>query len=142
MKKLLLLLFLIPNLVMADLKPLSSNLENSDAMFLYRTQRCAAFYLASEWLFDISNKTEIAKSMKEKGVILGNLAYEIANSKPDMGNITPESSAEGIMRIYDLYINDMQSARAASGNYTDGVLGSDAPFCNSFYDGFASHLNL
>jgi hypothetical protein len=142
MKHLLTLLLFISTSVMADLKPLSSNTEESDAMFIYRTQRCAAFFLAAEWLFEISNKTDIAKSMKKKGIILGNLAYEVAKSKTDTAKITPESNAEGVMRIYNLYINDMQSARASTGNYTDGVVGSDTPFCNSAYDEIASHLNL
>ena len=82
------------------------------------------YFLAGEWLFEISNKTDIAKSMKNKGIFLGNLAYEVAKSKTDTAKITPESNAEEIMRIYNLYINDMQSARASTGNYTDGVLGS------------------
>ena len=37
-------------------------------------------------------------------IILGNLAYEVAKSKPDTAKITPESNAEGVMRIYNLYI--------------------------------------
>ena len=138
MKKLFFLLFLIPNLVMAELKPLSFSLEDSPAMMVYKAQRCSAFFLASEWLFEISNKPEIAKVMNGKATKLGGLAYSAAkNSK---AKITPDSNAEGVMRIYDLYINDMQSARAASGNYTDGVAGSDAALCNSLYDSVEAAL--
>ena len=138
MKKLLLLLFLIPNLAMAELKPLSFSLEDSPSMKVYKAQRCAAFFLASEWLFEISKKPEIAKAMNGKATMLESLAYSAAkNSK---AKIRPDINAEGVMRIYDLYINDMQSARAASGNYTDGVAGSDAALCNSLYDSVEAAL--
>ena len=138
MKKLLLLLYLIPNLVMAELKPLSFSLEDSPSMKVYKAQRCAAFFLASEWLFEISKKPEIAKAMNGKATMLESLAYSAAkNSK---AKIRPDINAEGVMRIYDLYINDMQSARAASGNYTDGVAGSDAALCNSLYDSVEAAL--
>ena len=68
MKKFFLLILLIPNLVTAELKPLSSNKEISEAMTLYRIQRCSGFYYASEWLFNISNKTEMAKSMNDRAI--------------------------------------------------------------------------
>ena len=77
MKKLLLLIFLIPNLVIADLKPLSTITEDSKAMMLYKIQRCSGFYYASEWLFNISNKTEMAKSMNDRAMNLNLLAYKV-----------------------------------------------------------------
>ena len=139
MKKLLLLLLLIPNLLMAELKPLSFSLEDSPAMMVYKAQRCSAFFLASEWLFEISNKPEIAKAMNGKATMLESLAYSAAkNSK---AKIRPDINADGVMRIYDLYINDMQSSKAVSGNYMDGVAGNDAASCNSLYDSVELALN-
>ena len=133
MKKLLLLIFLIPNLVMADLKPLSSITEDSEAMMLYKIQRCSAFYYASEWLFNISNKTEMAKTMGEKAIKLAFVSYKVGEK---IGKVTLESNSEGILAIANAYIDDMESARVSTGNYTDGVVGKDAPYCNSVYEAF------
>ena len=133
MKKLLLLILLIPNLVMADLKPLSSITEDSDAMMLYKIQRCSAFYYASEWLFNISNKTEMAKTMGDKAIKLAFVSYKVGEK---IGKVTLESNSEGILAIANAYIDDMESARVSTGNYTDGVVGKDAPYCNSLYVAF------
>ena len=133
MKKLFLLILLIPNLVMADLKPLSSITEDSEAMMLYKIQRCSAFYYASEWLFNISNKTEMAKTMGDKGAKLGFVSYKVGEK---IGKVTLESNSEGILAIANAYIDDMESARVSTGNYTDGVVGKDAPYCNSLYEAF------
>ena len=133
MKKLLPLIFLIPNLVMADLKPLSSITEDSEAMMLYKIQRCSAFYYASEWLFNISNKTEMAKTMGDKAIKLAFVSYKVGEK---IGKVTLESNSEGILAIANAYIDDMESARVSTGNYTDGVVGKDAPYCNSLYEAF------
>ena len=130
MKKLLLILLLIPNLVIADLKPLSSITENSEAMILYKIQRCSGFYYASQWLFNISNKTEMAKSMEDKGMNLALFAYKVGEKV----GVSLEGNNEAILAITFAYQDDMESARVSSGNYTDGMVKKDAPFCNSIYE--------
>jgi hypothetical protein len=132
MKKLFLLMLLIPNLVIAELKPLSSNKEISEAMTLYRIQRCSGFYYASQWLFNISNKSDMAKSMGDRAINLNLLTYKVGEKL----GVSPEGNNEAILAISYAYQDDMESARMSSGNYTDGVVGKDAPYCNSLYEAF------
>ena len=137
MKKLLLLALLIPNLVVAELKPLSSNTEVSDAMALYRVQRCSGFYYASEWLFEISNKSDMAKNMGDRAINLALFSYRVGEK---VGKVTPESNNKAILALANAYIDDMESARISSGNYTDGVVGKDAPYCNSLYESSSKYF--
>ena len=136
MKKFLLLVLLIPNLVMADLQPLSSITENSKAMVLYKIQRCSGFYYASQWLFNISNKTEMAKSMEDKGMNLALLAYKVGEKV----GVSLEGNNEAILAISFAYQDDMESARVSSGNYTDGMVKKDAPYCNSLYESSSKYF--
>ena len=136
MKKLFLLMLLIPNLVIAELKPLSSNKEISEAMTLYRIQRCSGFYYASEWLFNISNKTEMAKSMNDRAMNLNLLAYKVGEKL----GVSLEGNNEGILAITFAYQDDMESARVSSGNYTDGMVKKDAPYCNSLYESSSKYF--
>ena len=136
MKNFLLLVLLIPNLVMADLQPLSSITENSKAMVLYKIQRCSGFYYASQWLFNISNKTEMAKSMEDKGMNLALLAYKVGEKV----GVSLEGNNEAILAISFAYQDDMESARVSSGNYTDGMVKKDAPYCNSLYESSSKYF--
>ena len=136
MKNFLLLVLLIPNLVMADLQPLSSITENSKAMVLYKIQRCSGFYYASQWLFNISNKTEMAKSMEDKGMNLALLAYKVGEKV----GVSLEGNNEAILAISFAYQDDMESARVSSGNYTYGMVKKDAPYCNSLYESSSKYF--
>ena len=121
---------------MADLQPLSSITENSKAMVLYKIQRCSGFYYASQWLFNISNKTEMAKSMEDKGMNLALLAYKVGEKV----GVSLEGNNEAILAISFAYQDDMESARVSSGNYTDGMVKKDAPYCNSLYESSSKYF--
>ena len=72
--------------------------------------------------------------MNEKGKSLSGIAFVFAQSKPELKNITADSNAKVIISIRDLYIADMNSARASSGNYTGGVAGQDLELCGALYN--------
>jgi len=144
MKKLLLLLFLIPNLVMGDLRPLKfiQETSNSDVQ-LYFLQRCAAAFVSS-----CNSSRDIfggCKNNMDRAQVLQILAVwmskkiekiEINNMKDLIQATSPvKEKIRALHKAYfKLAIEERRIAPKSSmniGHY--GLWEEDFPICNALY---------